>query len=146
MNIASLWVRSKKLRARESCCLHRHINAGSDFFLQFLDSLFGSNLVSLRLLLLAKLFLKIFSSLETRCGRGRCTGLPGGSTDVADALGVLEHSGDFLKRLPGRFREAKEDVKPHGNAEDTEDNVGVPSDVDEGGRNEVAKSEVESPV
>lgn len=102
--------------------------------------------MSLGPFLLAKLLLKIFSSLKARCGRGRCTSLPGGGTDVADAVGILEHSGDLLKRLASCFREAQEDVEPHCDAEDTEDNVGVPSDVDEGRRDEVAKSEVESPV
>lgn len=37
-------------------------------------------------------------------------------------------------------------MDPHGNAEDTEDNVGVPSDVDEGRRDEVTKSKIEGPV
>jgi hypothetical protein len=104
-----------------------------------LDSLLGSHFKCLGLLFFAALLLKVLSSLQTRCGRGGCAGLPGRSSDVADALGVLEHSGDLLKRLTSCFCEHEEDVDPHGNAEDTEDDVSLPSDVDESRRDEIAQ-------
>lgn len=53
---------------------------------------------------------------------------------------------DILERLTARLGEAEEDVDRHGRAEDTEDDVHLPLDVDERGRNKVTQSEVEDPV
>lgn len=92
------------------------------------------------------LLVNVLSSLQARCDRGGRAGLPGRGSEVADALRVLEHSGDFLEWLAGCFWEGEEDVDPHCNTEDTENDVGVPSDIDESRRNEKRKSEVECPV
>ena len=116
-------------------CLHPQYQcASSHAFVHSLDGLLGSHFKSLGLVFLAALLIKILSSLQARCVRGGCASLPSRSADVADALGVLEHSGDFLERLAGGFWECEENVKPHGNAEDAEDDVGLPSDVDESRR------------
>jgi hypothetical protein len=46
----------------------------------------------------------------------------------------------------GKYIQHEVDVDQHGNAEDTENNVRAPLNVDECRRDEVAKSEVEGPV
>lgn len=57
-----------------------------------------------------------------------------------------EHLLDIFERLSARLGEAEEDVDGHGCAEDTEDDVHLPLDVDERGRDEVREGEVEDPV
>jgi hypothetical protein len=61
-------------------------------------------------------------------------------------LGVLEHSSNFLEWLAGCLWEGEENVDPHGNAEDTENDVSVPSDVDESRWNKETLSKIECPV
>lgn len=107
-----------------------------------LDSCLGSDFVSLGGLVFTKLLLEILSSLHARGDRGGCAGLPGGSSDVADATGVFEHGGDLFKWFACCLREAKEDVEPHGNAEDAENNVDLPSDVDESWGDKIAYSAI----
>lgn len=52
--------------------------------------------------------------------------LPGGNA-------AQEHLLDILKSLSSRLREAQEGVDGHGGAEDAEDEVNLPLDVDESG-------------
>jgi hypothetical protein len=114
--------------------------------LHSLDSLLGSNFKCLGLLIVTVLLLNVLSSLEARCDRGGCVGLPDRSSEITNTLGVLEHSGDFLEWFSGCLWECEEDVDPHCNTEDTENDVGVPSGVDESGWNKEAQREIECPV
>jgi len=56
-----------------------------------------------------------------------------------------EHLLNILKRLSSRLGEQEERVDSHGEAEDTEDDVDAPLDVDESGWDEVGEGEVEDP-
>lgn len=62
-------------------------------------------------------------------------GLPGRDT-------FHEHLLDIFKRLSSCLGEEEECVDRHRRAEDTEDDVDPPLDVDKGGRDEVGQSEV----
>lgn len=112
----------------------------------FSRSFLGGDLVGLWDLVVAELLLEILVSLHTSSDGGRSAGLPGRSSDVRDAGGVLEDSSDLLEWFSGRLWEKEEDVQPHGNTEHAEDDIHMPSDVDESRRNEVAESKVEGPV
>jgi hypothetical protein len=52
---------------------------------------------------------------------------------------------NFFKRLLTRFREHKEYLNTHGNAENSKDNIGLPLDILEGGRDEERESEIKGP-
>jgi hypothetical protein len=65
-------------------------------------------------------------------------GLPGWNTSH-------EHFLHIFKSLSSCLGEEEESVDSHGEAEDTEDDVDAPLDVDEGGWDEVGKGEVEDP-
>lgn len=74
-------------------------------------------------------------------------GLPGGNTNVLDALLVVgEDVLDLLESLSSGLGEHEEDVEEHGGAEDGEDEVDLPLDIDERRRNEVGEGKVEDPV
>lgn len=96
--------------------------------------------------LVAPLLRDILVILHARDLAGEVLGLPGRGADVPDTVGVLEHLVDLLQRLAGRFGEHEKNVDGHGGAEDAEDDVGLPSDAHEGGRDEVAKGEAGSKV
>lgn len=72
--------------------------------------------------------------------------LPGGRADELGSQGIGEHAFGFLKRLAGRLREREDDVDQHGEVKHPEDNVHLPIDVFERGRDEVGQGEVEDPV
>jgi hypothetical protein len=57
-----------------------------------------------------------------------------------------EHLLNILKCLSSGFGEEEESVESHGGAEDAEDDVDAPLDVDERGWDEVREGEVEDPV
>lgn len=84
---------------------------------------------------------QVLVSLEASGLRGEVLGLPRRRSDVARAVRVFEHVVDFLERLSGRLREEEEDMDRHSCAEDTEDDVCLPGDVDESWRDEVAEGE-----
>jgi hypothetical protein len=52
---------------------------------------------------------------------------------------------DFLKRFLTSFREHKEYLNAHGDAENTKDNIGLPLDILKGGRDEERESKVKGP-
>jgi hypothetical protein len=56
-----------------------------------------------------------------------------------------EHFLDILESLARRLGEEEESVDCHGGAEDAEDEVDAPLDVDESGWDEVGEGEVEDP-
>ena len=66
-------------------------------------------------------------------------GIPG--LDIAQ-----EHIFDLFKGLASGFGEHEEDMDRHRCAEDAKDNIDLPLDRYECGRNEVGKREVEDPV
>lgn len=73
--------------------------------------------------------------------------LPGGNANVLDAIDLVGEDGlNLFQRLASRLGEHKEDVEEHGRAEDGEDKVRLPLDVDKRGGNEVGESKVEDPV
>ena len=72
--------------------------------------------------------------------------LPRQGANVPGPRRVRKHVLDLLERLARRLREREEDVHQHGQVEDAEDDVRLPLDVDESGRDEVAEGEVEGPV
>ena len=72
--------------------------------------------------------------------------LPGRCAHVLQTQGIREHGLDVLERLAGGFGEEEEDVQEHGDAEDAEDDVDLPLDVDKSGGHEVTEGEVEGPV
>lgn len=84
--------------------------------------------------------------LEVAHAAGLDPGLPGRSANVRNAIGVLEHFLGLLQGLARSFREAEEDVEEHGNVEDTEDQIDLPSNVLERRRNKCAESGIERPV
>lgn len=84
---------------------------------------------------------QVLVGLKTSGLRGEVLGLPRRRADVARAVRVFEHLVDFLERLSGRLREEEEDMDRHSCAEDTEDDVCLPGDVDEGWRDKVAEGE-----
>lgn len=57
-----------------------------------------------------------------------------------------EHILNLFQGLSGCFWEEEESMYSHTEAEDTEDEVGLPLDVDKGWRCEVAKCKIEDPV
>ena len=86
------------------------------------------------------------TSLQSSCaGINVC--LPGWRTKILETArrGVIEDLLDFLEGLLGGLGEDEEHVEEHCYAEDTEHDVDLPSDVGKCGRDEVGKSEVESP-
>jgi hypothetical protein len=52
---------------------------------------------------------------------------------------------DFFKRFLTSFREHKENLNAHGDAENTKDNIGLPLDILKGGRDEERESKVKGP-
>lgn len=74
--------------------------------------------------------------------------LPGRLAKVFDGtrLRVVKDVLNFLKGLVGCLREAEEHVPEHGETEDGEEQVSLPSDVGERRWDKVRKSEIESPV
>lgn len=56
-----------------------------------------------------------------------------------------EHLLNILECLSSCLREKEESVDSHGEAEDTEDEVDAPLDVNEGGWDEIRESKVEDP-
>lgn len=72
--------------------------------------------------------------------------LPCRRSKELDSVWILEHFGDLLESLVRSFWENEKDVNGHRDAEDGENNVGLPFDADEGWWDEVTESEVEGPV
>lgn len=72
--------------------------------------------------------------------------LPRQRPDILGPQRVREHLLHLLQRLPRRLREREEHVHQHRQVEHAEDDVRLPLDVDERGRDEVAEGEVEGPV
>lgn len=62
---------------------------------------------------------------------------PGGDVRVEDGV-------DLLEGLAGGLGVGEEDVEDHDEAEDAEDDVRLPLDVGEGGRDEEGESQVET--
>lgn len=58
---------------------------------------------------------------------GRDTSLPGGSSEVGNAVRVLEHVSGLLKGLASSLGEHEENVDKHGYVEDTKDELGLVS-------------------
>lgn len=58
---------------------------------------------------------------------GRNASLPGGSSEVSNAIGIFEHVFGLLKGLAGSLGKHEEDVDEHGDVEDTKDEVGLVS-------------------
>jgi hypothetical protein len=79
-----------------------------------------------------------FATLSTASAAVLNLGLPGWNASH-------EHLLHILKSLSSCLGEEEESVDSHGEAEDTEDDVDAPLDVDEGGWDEVGKGEVEDP-
>lgn len=73
------------------------------------------------------------------------------SGDVVD-LGLpgrhacKEHLFHVFKRLAGSFGEAEESVNRHGGTEDAKDEVNLPLDADECGRDKIRQGKVEDPI
>jgi hypothetical protein len=80
-------------------------------------------------------------------GAGINVCLPGWRTKILEAArrSVIENLLDLLEGLLGGLGEDEQHVEEHCYAEDTEHDVDLPSDVGKCGRDEVGKSEVESP-
>lgn len=75
------------------------------------------------------------TTLERRSVFGNAC-LPCWCSDILDSIGILEHSLRLFQCLAGSFREKEENVEEHDCVEYTEDDVCLPSDVDEGGWHE----------
>lgn len=89
-----------------------------------------------RVVVEASKFLWINDTLLSTTGSAEVDfGLPGGDT-------FHEHLLNILKGLSSCLRKHEECVDRHGRAEDTEDDVNLPLDVDESGRDEVGQSKV----
>lgn len=63
-------------------------------------------------------------------------GLPGRSSQVLDAIGILKHGLGLFQRLSSSLREEEEDVEEGDGVEDTKDEVGLPLDVGKSHRGE----------
>lgn len=72
------------------------------------------------------------TTLRSNSALGIVLGLPGRRTDVRDAVGVLEDMLDLFQGLARCLGEEEEDVQEHGGQENTEDDVGLPTDGGEG--------------
>lgn len=94
----------------------------------------------------AHALLIITNLLDDGTTRELVPSLPGRLTDERNTGGIGEDGLDVLEGLTGGFGEHEEDVQEHGGTEDTEENVDLPLDVDEGRGHEVAEREVEGPV
>lgn len=55
----------------------------------------------------------------------RDASLPGGSSEISNAIGVFEHVFGLLKGLASSLGEHEEDVDEHGDVEDTKDEIGL---------------------
>lgn len=86
------------------------------------------------------------TTLSVASGTGSNLGLPGRSTEVLDAVGVLEDGLSLLKSLTGSLGEEESDVNEGSDVEDTEDDVGLPGDVLESDGDEETESSIEGPV
>ena len=84
--------------------------------------------------------------LQQRDPLGSDMRLPSRRTDVLRSVRVREELFHFFKRLASRLREHEEHMNPHGNAENPEKDIGLPFDVLERRRHEIAKREIERPI
>lgn len=72
--------------------------------------------------------------------------LPSRSTNVLDTIGIFKDMSRLLESLSSCLGEHEEDMNEHGDIENTEDNVTLPSNVLKRDRCEKTESSVESPV
>jgi len=92
------------------------------------------------------------------------SGLPGWSTNIPDPMRIFKNSSDLFKWLASCFGKHKETkflcvsklqskvfsvnlhMNEHSNAENTENDVSAPLNIDERRRYEISKCEVEGPI